>query len=575
MRKAVGLCMVLLAAVLAAIAPGNASAPVVPPQPVPVGWGDNQYGELALPSSVDATSKPSSLGAPNGLRDVVELQAGSLHALALTSDGSVWSWGFNRNGQVGDGTRGDWPCECRRSPVRVGGLPRIVSIAAGFNTSLAIAADGRAWMWGRVAATDRLVPVRVLGLPPVIAIAAGEGHQLALAYDGSVWSWGNNLNGQLGRATADWSDWTPRRVIVPHASQISAGVAHSLVLTSSGSVFAFGGNGSGQLGLGTLESSHQAPARIEGLRDVAAIAAGGFFSMALLPEGGVATWGSDGSGQLGDGALPSNPCGCRSTPRIVGGLPPVVQIAGGMSHTVVVAEGDRVITWGSGLRGTFGDGSSLSASTPCYCSPNPVETHATGARAIAAGWSFTIAIVLDEEAPEPSIAAEEDQVIVAPPTGTTRLGGVADDAYTGVSRVIVTFDSGSHRQTDEASVECDDAAQQHCTWAALLPSWPGRYYVHVRARDLAGNIGEAFGWIVLVTGPAPPTIPTRNPVPTVDPTASVSIPPLPSPSTPLPTPLPSPSSTEEPSPTPVPSYSMSPVPSPTGTPTPSPSASPY
>lgn len=130
--------------------------------------------------------------------------AGDWHTLALKSDGSVWTWGYNANGQLGDGTGTN-----RSSPVQVPGLTGVVALAAGWGHTLALKSDGSIWAWGSNptgqlgdgSTTDGYSPVKVPGLTGVVAVAGGDVHTLALNSDGSVWAWGGNQSSQLGDGT--------------------------------------------------------------------------------------------------------------------------------------------------------------------------------------------------------------------------------------------------------------------------------------------------------------------------------------------------------------------------------------
>jgi alpha-tubulin suppressor-like RCC1 family protein len=144
------------------------------------------------------------------LSDVTAIAAGSDYALALRSDGSVYAWGFNRNGKLGDGTETDRP-----TPVATLLTSGIVAIAANDQHSLALRNDGVVLSWG-INETGQLgsgssspgfrpQPAPVVGLANVTAIAAGGplGHSLALRNDGSVWAWGHNDAGQLGNGNTN------------------------------------------------------------------------------------------------------------------------------------------------------------------------------------------------------------------------------------------------------------------------------------------------------------------------------------------------------------------------------------
>lgn len=131
----------------------------------------------------------------------VRVAAGAAHTLVLKEDGTVWAFGNNAYGQLGDGTAVN-----RTTPVQVVGLNDVVSVAAGANHSFAIRADGTLWAWGYNAYgqlgdgsfTNRAVPVQIWTLFGVTTISGGSNHSLAFAYGDSVWAWGNNAYGQVG-----------------------------------------------------------------------------------------------------------------------------------------------------------------------------------------------------------------------------------------------------------------------------------------------------------------------------------------------------------------------------------------
>lgn len=135
---------------------------------------------------------------------VTALKASESFAMALKSDGTVWSWGDNSYGQLGNGsTLGE------TVPVPVQGLTKVKEIATGPSHALALREDGSVWAWGQNGygqlgngtSNSNDIPVQVPGISNVIAIAAGSSHSLALTSDGTVWAWGNNANGRLGDGT--------------------------------------------------------------------------------------------------------------------------------------------------------------------------------------------------------------------------------------------------------------------------------------------------------------------------------------------------------------------------------------
>ncbi|MCL2140891.1 MAG: RCC1 repeat-containing protein, partial [Dehalococcoidia bacterium] len=200
---------------------------------------------------------------------VIVIAGGNEHSLALKNDGTVWAWGGNGSGQLGDGTNIG-----SSTPVQVV-LYDYVAIAGGIWHSLALRSDGTVWAWGssfngelgdgRVGGYDvwALTPIQVIDpsdntgyLTDVVAIAAGECRSLALKSDGTVWTWGNNLDGQLGIGTTYTDSNIPVEILgLTDIISISTSWDHSLALDIHGNVWAWGVNYYGQLGDGTNNNS--------------------------------------------------------------------------------------------------------------------------------------------------------------------------------------------------------------------------------------------------------------------------------------------------------------------------------
>jgi alpha-tubulin suppressor-like RCC1 family protein len=212
-----------------------------------------------------------------GLWPIVDVSAGGAHNLTVGFDGSVWSWGSNLYGQLGDGTTVDRP-----APVRVANLTNAARVAAGQgHYSLAIRSDGTASSWGFNAygqlgdgtGVDRVTPVRILGLSNITAIAASSVHALAVDGNGTLFTWGSNSHGQLGDGTT-MDRWEPQEVPgLSNVVQAGAGWLLSTALRSDGTVWSWGGNVEGQLGDGS-EVDRYSPVQVLGVDDVIHIASG-------------------------------------------------------------------------------------------------------------------------------------------------------------------------------------------------------------------------------------------------------------------------------------------------------------
>ena len=232
---------------------------------------------------------------------VRSISGSETHSLALLSDGTVWAWGLNGFGQLGNGT----PSFLETSPVQVTGLTGITRVAAGSGFSVALRSDRTVWTWGQNhfgqlgdgTNTSRSIAAPI-GLNGVVAIACGQHFALAVlspALNGQVWAWGTNENGELGNGSDVASNVPVQAVGLTNVVAVDAGHNHALALDGNGKVWSWGRNFDGQLGLGTNNWKESQPQEIPTLSNVTAISAGGMHSMALQaatrPVWGTITFG--------------------------------------------------------------------------------------------------------------------------------------------------------------------------------------------------------------------------------------------------------------------------------------------
>ncbi|HEX5752852.1 MAG TPA: RCC1 repeat-containing protein [Archangium sp.] len=344
---------------------GNAYSMSLRSDGTPWAWGNNEFGQLGTGTNTHSAT-PLQV---SGLSELMVISAGNnaQHAIALGTDGSVWSWGANWYGQLGDGTTAH-----RAAPVQVSGPSTVVAVSAGGNFSLAMRRDGLVWAWGYNAegelgdgtATHRSTPMPVSDVSDAVMASAGDQHALAMSSDGTVWAWGHNTSGQVGDGTLTHRT-TPSKVSgLSGVVAVSAGGQHSLALRGDGTVWAWGYNESGALGDGsTLQRS--TPVQVSGLSGVVAISAGYLHSLALRHDGTVWAWGSNTLNQLGDGTAEPQ----RSTPVRVSGLSDVVAISAGRNHSLAMHADGTLWAWGRNATGQLGDGTTTQRATPVPVSP--------------------------------------------------------------------------------------------------------------------------------------------------------------------------------------------------------------
>jgi alpha-tubulin suppressor-like RCC1 family protein/protocatechuate 3,4-dioxygenase beta subunit len=466
----ISLCSVITAATAdtaAAVATAEQGPTVI------ASWG--QFQE----SRYTATAVPPTTDLPVGV-EASALAAGGDFAMALGSDGAVYTWGYNAAGELGT-AQALGSLTPIFDPVRVV-LPNgatATSIAAsstgglGPGRAFAVGSDGVAYYWGardycHSANTD--VPV-ALPLPAGVRAREVAGNALAtfvLGDDGNVYSTGNNYLGNLGTGSTESQDCTPSRVALPSgvtATAIDAGSQFALAVGSDGHLYAWGDNSQGQLGMGFTTGGDQSTPVWVRIPDGAptAIAAGNAHGLAVGSDGRLYGWGENAFGAVGDGSTLD-----RTAPVPVGlpdGVTPTAIAANNQS--LALGSDGRLYGWGYNYNGELGD-----TATTTRLTPQPVALP-DGARteAIAAGVGFTLALV-DAIAPQFTRAT--------PPTTAT--AGSSLDYTFGASGLPAP----SYRLADAAPSWLHiDASSGELT--GTLPSDASTFSFSVTATNLAGT----------------------------------------------------------------------------------------
>lgn len=324
-------------------------------------WGENTQGQLGLGNRTNRSS-PVQVGV---LTDWLTISAnkdsGNYTSASVKTDGSLWTWGGNNDGVLGLGTSTVNP---RSVPAQVGTLTNWSDVSISRHM-LAVKTDGTLWAWGvnnqgplgQNNTISRSSPVQVGALTDWEKVATPFFASLAIKTDGTLWSWGFNVHGALGVGDTVTRSSPVQVGALTNWSSVSGGGYAAVATKTEGTLFSWGRNNYGQLGDGTV-ISRSSPVQVGSLTTWAKADVGVFAGMAVKTDGTLWAWGFGVSGTLG-----TNNTISRSSPVQVGALTTWSSVSTNL-HTLALRTDGTLWAWGDGGDGRLGDGTVVNKSSP-------------------------------------------------------------------------------------------------------------------------------------------------------------------------------------------------------------------
>ena len=354
-------------------------------------WGANFDGKLGIgmdPNSLNRSPVPVKVHGPGNfgyLNSISAIMGGEIHNVALKADGTVWAWGWNAFGQLGNGTTND-----AYSPIQTGlgavpPLTSVVQLGGRPYFTLAVKADGTVWAWGMnqygqmgngtvnpLSGPQVAVPVQVSNsgaggaINHPLQVTCGYQFGAALATNGTVWTWGSGSHGELGNGTTGSSYASTQVPGLTNVTAISAGWFHILALKSNRTAWAWGNNSNGELGDGTTFNQSNA-VQVLNVSIIVGVSGGDSHSSALAADGTVWKWGRNDLGELGNGTTNAgaNPFPAKLlVDKFGAGFSNIVMVSARDYHNIAVKADGSVWMWGANDQGQCGDGTTNSVWRP-------------------------------------------------------------------------------------------------------------------------------------------------------------------------------------------------------------------
>jgi len=355
------------------------------------GWGYNGWGQLGDSTLVEKVSPVQTIAGGNNWKQV---SCGENHTVAIKTDGTLWNWGINNNGALGNSTTSH-----KSSPIQtITGGNNWKQVACGYNFTAAIKTDGTLWTWGYNAdgqlgdstIVNKSSPVQTIaGGANWKQVACGNYHTAAIKTDGTLWLWGYNFSGALGDSTHIIKS-SPIQTIAGgnNWKQVACGFVHTAAIKTDGTLWTWGNGGAGQIGDSTIGVPRSSPVQtIVGGNNWKQVACGSECTAAIKTDGTLWNWGGNAYGQLGDSTLikKSNPV------QTIAGGTNWKQVACSIYNTAAIKTDGTLWNWGYNFYGQLGDSTIANKSSP-------IQTIAGGTnwKQVACGNYHTVATQYSE-----------------------------------------------------------------------------------------------------------------------------------------------------------------------------------
>ena len=325
-------------------------------------WGSNQWGQLGYASVADQGS-PQQVGSAS---DWASVACGPAYTMAITTDNTLWAWGQNNHGQLGIGASDE---SVHDLPVEVGSSSDWASVACSQDyafggSTLAVRTDHTLWAWGNnedgqlgngtMGDGDHPAPTQVGTSSSWTAVSCGDWHVAALQTDGTLWTWGRNDAGQLGYDSGIGFNWeVPTQVgTATDWAGVACGRDYTIAIHQDGSFATFGANDYGQLGIG-YPNFRYSPTQVGTVGGWQSIAPGEEHTLGVRADGTLWAWGDNSAGQLGISGNASAP-DTTWAPVQVGTDTNWQQAAAGSDYSLAIKTDGTLWAWGDNALGKLG-----------------------------------------------------------------------------------------------------------------------------------------------------------------------------------------------------------------------------